>query len=101
VYALKEEFSMVKEKKIVCSVDILLAALQARCQTPGCTALPTVKHHFVGITLIVNCMCPSEHTYRFCSSHLINDIYGNSLQAAASVILYGTILLKWSVWQNF
>jgi hypothetical protein len=94
VYALQEEFSMVKEKKFVCSVDILLAALQARCQTPGCTALPTVKHHLVGITLIVNCTCPSEHTYRFCSSHLVNDIYSNNLQAAASVILSGSNFAK-------
>ena len=52
VYTMQEEYSMIKERKFVCSLDILLAAFQARCQTPGCTAFPTIKHHFVGITLI-------------------------------------------------
>ena len=58
VYDLEEEFSIVKEQKFVCSLDILLAVFQARCHTPGCTALPTVKHSFVGVTVIVNCQCP-------------------------------------------
>ena len=37
VYAMKEEFCMIKEKKFICSLDILLAVFQARCRTPGCT----------------------------------------------------------------
>ena len=69
VNTLQEEFSMVKEKRFVCSLDILLAAFQARCQTPGCTAFPTVKYHFVGITVILNCInIIYIHKYKFCSS---------------------------------
>lgn len=101
VYDLEEEFSMVKEQKFVCSLDILLAVFQARCHTPGCTALPTVKHSFVGVTVIVNCQCPSGHKYRFCSSHLVNDIYANNLQAAASVILSGSNFGKVERMANF
>ena len=101
VYTMQEEYSMVKERKFVCSLDILLAAFQARCQTPGCTAFPTIKHHFVGITLILNCQCPLGHKYKFCSSHEVNDIYGNNLQAAASIILSGSNFAKVERMANF
>lgn len=94
MYTMKEEFGMVKEKKFICSVDILLAAFQARCQTPGCTALPTLRYTFVGVTLIVNCECSSGHKYRFCSSHVVNEIHFNNLQAAASIILSGSNFAK-------
>lgn len=54
IYGLKEEYARVQERKFVCSLDLLLAAFQA-----GFTALPNVKCHFVGITLIVNSLCSS------------------------------------------
>ncbi|CAB3983503.1 Hypothetical predicted protein [Paramuricea clavata] len=94
IYAMKEEYSMVQEMKFVCSLNLLLGAFQARCQTPGCTALPNIRHHFVGVTLIVNCVCSSGHKYRFCSSNQVNDIYANDLQAAASLILSGSNYAK-------
>ena len=83
-----------QERKFVCSLDLLLAAFQARYQIRGCTALPNVKCHFVGITLIVNSLCSSGHKYRFCSSHQVNDVYSNNLQAAASIILSGNHYAK-------
>ena len=94
VYAMKEEFCMVKEKKFICSLDILLAVFQARCQTPGCTALPSLRYTFVGITFILNCECSSGHKYRFCSSHVANEIHSNNLQVAASIILSGSNFAK-------
>lgn len=94
IYAMKEEYSMVQERKFVCSLTLLLGAFQARCQPPGCTALPNIRHHFVGVTIIVNCVCSSGHKYRFSSSHQVNDIYANDLQAAASLILSGSNYAK-------
>ena len=90
IYAMKEEYSMVQEMKFVCCLNLLLGAFQARCQTPGCTALPKIRHHFVGVTLIMNCVCSSGKKYRFCSSNQVNDIYANDLLAAASLILSGS-----------
>ena len=89
LYSSKEEFKMVQETKFICSLDLLLAVFQARCQTPGCTALPSVRFHFVGVTINVNSTCSSGHTHRFCSSHRINDVYTSNLQVAASIMLSG------------
>jgi hypothetical protein len=94
IYEMKEEVSMVQEPKFACSADMFLAVLRARCQTPGCTDLPDIKHHFVGLTLVVNCLCSSGHKFKFSSSHQINDIYANNLQAAASIILSGSNYAK-------
>ena len=94
MYAMENECAMVQERKFVCSLDLLLATLQARCQVPGCAALPNVRCHFVGVTVIVNCQCSSGHNYRFCSSHQVNDVYANNLQAAASIILSGSHYAK-------
>ena len=87
IYPMKEEYARVQERKFVCSLNLLLQVFQARCQMPGCTALPNIKYHFVSINLVMNCQCSNGHKYRFCSSHEVNDIYANNLQTAASVIL--------------
>jgi hypothetical protein len=89
LYSTKEEFKMVQETKFICSLDLLLAVFQVRCQTPGCTALPSVRFHFVGATITVNSTCSSGHTHRFCSSGQINDLYASNLQVAASIMLSG------------
>ena len=94
IYAMEVEYARVQERKFVCSLDLLLQVFQARCQMPGCTALPNIKYHFVGITLVMNCQCSNGHKYRFCSSHEVNNIYANNLQIAASVILSGSHFAK-------
>ena len=48
VYSMKKEYKMVKEKKFVCSLDLLLQIFQSRCQTPGCTAESQIQYHFIG-----------------------------------------------------
>ena len=88
------EVELVKEKKFVCSLDLIINVFQARCQTPGCSNACTVKHHFIGTTLIVTCSCVSGHHFKFCSSHDVNGIYANNLQAAASVLLSGNNFAK-------
>ena len=88
-YKLEKEYKMVTERKFVCSLNLLLDVFTSCCQTPGCCNAPNVSHHFIGTTLIINCSCQSGHLHRFCSSHEVNDMYVNNIQAAAAVILSG------------
>jgi hypothetical protein len=89
VYLMKKEYKMVKEKKFVCSLDLLLQIFQSRCQTPGCTAESQIQYHFIGVTVVINSVCSEGHKYRFCSSPQVNDIYANNLQAATSLMFSG------------
>ncbi|XP_028403340.1 uncharacterized protein LOC114526045 isoform X2 [Dendronephthya gigantea] len=91
---LKQEYKTVTERKFICSLDLLLEVFQSRCQIPGCVQSPTVNHHFNGTTLIVSCSCSSGHKYRFTSSHNINGIYANNIQAAASLLCSGNSFAK-------
>lgn len=86
---LAEELRMVTEKRVICSLDLLLDVFTKCCQTPGCTDIPQVKYHFVGTTIVVNCSCQSGHAFRFCSSHEVNSMYVNNIQMAAAVLLSG------------
>ena len=94
MYNIREEFGMVKEKKVICSTELLLEVFRARCQTPGCTALPVVRYHTVSTTVVISSLCSSGHEYKFCSSHEVNGIYANNLQAAASLMLSGNNFAK-------
>ena len=81
-YSLQKEIKYVKEKKFICSLALLLGLFVGCCRAPGCQEVPNVKHHFVGATLVVNTLCPTGHKFRFCSSHEVNGIDANNLQAA-------------------
>ena len=94
IYSVKPEYEMVQDTKFVCTLSLLIAVFNSRCQTPGCTAVPTVKYHFVGMALLVSSTCESGHTSRFCSSKEVNNIYVNNLQTAASIILSGSHYAK-------
>ena len=93
---MKDEYKVVQEKKFICSLDLLLELLQLRCHIPGCQAKPSIQYHFVGVTLVVNCVCNCllGYNYRFCSSQKLNDIYANNLQTAASILLSGNNFSK-------
>ena len=94
VLAVEEEYEMVQDTKFVSTLSLLLAVFKFRHQMPGCTAVPTVKHHFVGMTLLLTATCTSGHINKFCSSNEINNIYVNNLQTAASVVVSGSQLCK-------
>ena len=94
IYGMKEEFGMVKERKVICSMQLLLDIFQARCQTPGCTETPVVRYHVVSTSVVINSSCSSGHEYKFCSSHMDNGIYANNLQTAASLMLSGNNFSK-------
>ena len=94
LYQMEQEFKTVTERKFISSVDLLLELFQSRCQIPGCVHTPILRHHFIGTMLIVNCSCSSGHNYRFASSHDVNGIYANSIQAAVSVLFSGNSFAK-------
>ena len=85
---------MVQGKKIICSLDLLLAVFKGRCQTPGCTVVPTVHHYFVGVAIIIKSSCLAGHTHKFCSSHETNEVYANNLQVVTSIMVSGNQFAK-------
>ncbi|XP_044184614.1 uncharacterized protein LOC114971505 isoform X2 [Acropora millepora] len=88
-----EELAMIREPKVLCSLDLIIELFK-KCQHPGCANAATIKHHLVGPTLIVNWYCCSGHKGKFASSKLVNEIYANNLQVAASVLLSGNNFAK-------
>ena len=52
------EVSLVKESKVICSLDSLLELFKYCCH-PGCANQAIIKHHTIGLTLIVNWKCRS------------------------------------------
>ena len=100
-YKYLKEIQLVKERKFICSLDLLLELLVGRCQFPGCLKVPKVKYHFVGATVVVNSYCEGGHKHRFCSSHEVNGIYANNLQSAAAVLLSGNNFAKVSRMADF
>ena len=90
---LEEEISLVKETKVICSLDILLELFKY-CRHPGCTNEASFKHHTIGPTLIANWNCPSGHQGRFSSSKDVNAMYANNLQVAAAILLSGNSFFK-------
>ena len=59
------------------------------CRTPGCGKVPKVKHHFVGITVVVTAKCQAGHIFKFASSREVNGFYVKNLQSAAATLLSG------------
>lgn len=88
-YSLQNEMKYVKERKFMCSLDLFLELFVGCCRAPGCQEVPKVKHHFFGATVVVNSLCPLGHAFTFCSSHEVNGVYANNLQAAEAIVLSG------------
>lgn len=91
--SLTEELALVRETKVICSLDLLLELFKT-CHHSGCGQPLTPKHHLVGPTVIINWTCPHGHTGKFSSSKDINEMYTNNLQVAASILLSGNNFTK-------
>lgn len=100
-YKYLKEIELVKERKFICSLDLLLELFVGCCRFPGCSKVPKVKYHFVGATVVVNSSCEGGHKHRFCSSHEVNGMYANNLQSAAAVLLSGNNFAKVSRMADF
>ena len=90
---LKEELSLVRQTKVICSLDLLLNVFK-KCQHPGCTKETSVKHHLNGPTAVIKWACSSGHKGTYSSSKDQNGIYCNNLQVAASIMLSGNNFFK-------
>lgn len=86
MYGIREEFGIVKEQKAICSIQLLLDVLRARCQSPRCTAVPVVRHREISTTVVITSLYSSGHEYKFCSSYDANGIYAKNLQIVASLL---------------
>ena len=91
--SLTEELALVRETKVICSLDLLLELFKT-CHHSGCGQPLMPKHHRIGLTVIINWTCPHGHTGKFSSSKNINEMYTNNLQVAASIILSGNNFTK-------
>lgn len=100
-YKYLTEIKFVKERKFICSLDLLLDLFLGHCRFPGCLKVPKVKYHFVRATVVVNSSCEGGHKHRFCSSHEVNGIYANNLQSTAAVLLSGNNFAKVSRMADF
>ena len=95
------EVELVKEKKLVCSLDLIINVFQARCQTPGCSNACTVKHHFIGTTLIVSCSCVSGHHFKFFLRMMLMGYMQTTYRQLLQFCCQETILPKLNAWLIF
>jgi len=91
--SLTEELALVRETKVICSLDLLLDLFKT-CHHPGCCQNLMPKHHLIGPTVVINWTCTHGHKGKFSSSKDINDMYANNLQVAASILLSGNNFTK-------
>lgn len=97
---LKEELSLVRQTKVICSLDLLLDVFK-KCQHPGCMQETAMKHHLNGPTAVIKWACSAGHKGTFSSSKDQNGIYCNNLQAAASIMLSSNNFAKVEKMANF
>lgn len=91
--SLTEELALVRETKVICSLDLLLDLFKT-CQHHGCCQPLIPKHHVIGPTVVINYTCTQGHKGKFSSSKDINNMYANNLQVAASILLSGNNFTK-------
>lgn len=91
--SLTEELALVRETKVICSLDLLLDLFKT-CQHHGCCQPLIPKHHVIGPTVVINYTCTHGHKGKFSSSKDINNMYANNLQVAASILLSGNNFTK-------
>ena len=75
MYNVEKEILMVNERKVICSIELLLDVFHGRCQTFRRTV---VHYHTISATVVITSLCSSAHEYKFCSSHEVNGIYANN-----------------------
>ena len=86
---LRREITLVVGTKVVCSLDLLLQLFAEKCRQPGCQLASTVHHTLCGTSVLIKWKCPAGHEGKFWSSHKVNGVLANNLQACAAVLLSG------------
>ena len=86
---LKKEVNLVVGTKVICSLDLLLQLFVEKCRHPGCQLGTTVQHTLCGTSVLIKWKCSAGHAGKFWSSHKVNGILANNLQACAAILLSG------------
>lgn len=86
---LKKEVTLIVGTKVICSLDLLLQLFVEKCRHPGCQLGTTVQHTLCGTSVFVKWKCSAGHAGKFWSSHKVNGILANNLQACAALLLSG------------
>lgn len=93
-YQYQEELGLIKEAKVICSLDLLIQQLQGSCRHPGCIHDTAVDYTLCGTSALIRCKCPVGHIWRFCTSGEVNNVLSNNFQAAAALLLSGNNFAK-------
>lgn len=86
---LSKEITLVVGTKVVCSLDLLIHLFAEKCRQPGCQLPTTVSHTLCGTSVLIKWKCPAGHVGKFWSSHKVNGVLANNLQACGAVLLSG------------
>ena len=86
---LSKEITLVVGTKVICSLDLLLQLFAEKCRHPGCQLTTTVSHTLNGTGALIKWKCLAGHEGKFWTSHKVNGVLANNLQACAAVLLSG------------
>ena len=86
---LSKEITLVVGTKVVCSLDLLIQLFAEKCRQPGCQLATTVSHTLCGTSVLIKWKCSAGHVGKFWSSHKVNGVLANNLQACGAVLLSG------------
>ena len=86
---LKKEITLVVGTKVMCSLDLLLQLFAEKCRHPQCLLATTVSHTICGTSVLIKWKCQAGHEGKFWSSHKVNGVLANNLQACAAIVLSG------------
>ena len=83
------EVSMIKDTKIICSLELLEGLFKQQCAISGCISPVTVSTQIVWVTALITYKCSSGHKGKFCTSHKVKGLYANNIQVSAAILLSG------------
>ncbi|XP_068738401.1 uncharacterized protein [Montipora capricornis] len=86
---LKKEITLVVGTKVMCSLDLLLQLFAEKCRHPQCLLATTVSHTICGTSVLIKWKRQAGHEGKFWSSHKVNGVLANNLQACAAILLSG------------
>ena len=86
---LSKEITLDVGTKVVCFLDLLIQLFAEKCRQPGCQLATTVSHTLCGTSVLIKWKCPAGHVGKFWSSHKVNGVLANNLQACGAVLLSG------------
>ena len=94
---IETELSLAKEKKFVCSTSKVLELFNF-CQDRECRMpLVEVNEKYIGCTLEIRWKCKAGHNGDWQSSKIVNKVYVNNIQSAASLLFTGNNFTKLSL----